>query len=124
MRPEHRFSKAIQKELESIGWLVFSIETGPTMRGIPDLYAAKKKATGWVELKIVTPHQEREPRTPIQIKRQAEMRGQGVKVLNAHDIRDSRDNNCGYKLYIGLEPILYPTLHDLAKAIAAFLENN
>ena len=122
MRPEHRFSKELQKALVLKGCLVLPIETGPTNRGVPDLYIAKKGRSLWCELKVVSPKQEKEPRTAIQIKRQAEMQGHGIPVLNAHDVRDAKDFNVEYRLTaLTLTPLV--TIYDLASAIVSILED-
>ena len=121
MRPEHRFSKTLQKALEGQGCLVLPIETGPTNRGVPDLYVAKQGASLWCELKVVSPKQEKEPRTAIQIKRQAEMIKHGIRVLNAHDIRDSKDLNVGYRVGRNADTFVPETIYDLAHAIAILL---
>ena len=123
MRPEHRFSKSLQQALEGQGCLVLPIETGPTNRGVPDLYIAKHGRSLWCELKVVSPKQEKEPRTAIQIKRQAQMRGHGVRVLNAHDVRDSKDFNVEYRLGVEAAPVPFPTIFDLARAITERLES-
>lgn len=122
MRPEARFSKELVKALEGKGCLVLPIETGPTNRGVPDLYVARKGNSLWVELKVVTPHQQKDPRSAIQIKRQTQMLGAGLTVLNAHDVRDNRDRNVEYRLTdLPHSPLI--TIFDLAEAIAPFLEN-
>ena len=119
-RPEHRFSKDLQKVLDAKGCLVLPIETGPTMRGVPDLFVARRGQSLWVELKVVAPKQEKEPRTAIQIKRQAQMQAHGVTVLNAHDVRDSKDFNVEYRLGIHAP---FVTIYDLVNAIVATLES-
>lgn len=121
-RPEHRFSKDLQKALEGFGALVLPIETGPTNRGVPDLYIARRGHSLWCELKVVTPHQVKDPRSAIQIKRQNQIMYHGVRVLNAHDIRDANDFNQGYHL-IPEGVIKLQTLNELAVAIIAHLEH-
>ena len=96
-RPEHRFSKDLQKVLDTRGCLVLPIETGPTNRGVPDLYIARHGASLWVELKVVSPHQTKDPRSAIQFKRQMQMKAHNITVLNAHDVRDSKDFNVEYR---------------------------
>jgi hypothetical protein len=127
-RPEHRFSKDLVKALEAQGCYVIPIETGPTQRGVPDLYIAKRRVHDftqqmWVELKIVSPKQEKEPRSAIQIKRQKEMQAAGLRVLNAHDVRDSKDLNIEYRLSTLTPHEKILTIHDLASAIINLLEN-
>lgn len=121
-RPEHRFSKDLQKELESLGALVWAIETGATNRGLLDLYIAKRGASLWCELKVVTPHQVKDPRSPVQIKKQKQLMSHGIRALNAHDVRDSSGINHGYHL-IPEGVIKLQTLHELALAIIAHLEH-
>ena len=118
MRPEHRFSKELTRALESLGCLVLPIETGPTNRGVPDLYIAKSGDSLWCELKVVAPKQTKEPRSPIQIKRQAEMVRHGVAVVNARDIRDGNDKNHGYHL----DSAVLNNITELALFITNFLE--
>jgi hypothetical protein len=122
MRPEHRFSKDLRKTLGEYGCLALAIETGPTNRGVPDLFVAKHGASGWIELKIIAPHQRKEPLTAIQIKRQAEMKTFGVLVLNAHDVRDAQDRNVEYRLLWphGLQES-FVTLYELAEQISSIL---
>jgi hypothetical protein len=116
MKPEHRFSKDLRKALEARSCLALAIETGPTNRGVPDLFVAKHGNTGWVELKIVAPHQRKEPLTAIQIKRQEQMKSFGVLVLNAHDVRDAQDRNVEYRLlWPRVKPVI--TIYELAEQI-------
>ena len=91
------------KALEVEGCYVIPIETGPTQRGVPDLFISKHKDVRdgrylWCELKIVSPEQIKEPRSAKQVIRQNEMRRARIRVLNAFDVRDSKDNNCGYRI--------------------------
>jgi hypothetical protein len=120
MRPEHRFSKDLRKALEARSCLALAIETGPTNRGVPDLFVAKRGLSGWVELKIVAPHQRKEPLTAIQIKRQTEMKSFGVLVLNAHDVRDAQDRNVEYRLIWKEAPPVI-TIYELAEQIDLLL---
>ena len=121
MRPEHRFSKELTKTLEAYGVLVLSIETGPTNRGVPDLFIAKQGASLWIELKVVSPLQQKEPRTAIQIKRQSEMINAGLRVLNAHDVRDAKDFNVEYRLKGSTPHSNFITIYGLASAILSVL---
>ena len=122
MRPEHRFSKALKAALEGMGVLVLPIETGPTNRGVPDLYIALNGRHAWVELKVITPGQKKEPRTAIQVKRQAEMIHHKIRVFNAHNVRSAQDMDLGYRLDIhpGQE---YRFVYDLARGLADLLES-
>jgi hypothetical protein len=121
LRPEHRFSKDLTKALEAYGCLVLSIETGPTNRGVPDLFIAKQGRSLWIELKVVSPKQEKEPRTAIQIKRQSEMIAHGVRVLNAHDVRDAKDFNIEYRLLGSTPHSNFLSTYGLADAILSVL---
>ena len=121
MRPEHRFSKSLQQALEGQGCLVLPIETGPTNRGVPDLYIAKHGRSLWCELKVVSPKQMKEPRTAIQIKRQAQIVSHGIGVINAQDVCDSHNINVEYKLIEANS--VFKTVYDLARAITERLES-
>ena len=137
MRPERRFSKDFVPYLEAGGCYVIPIETGATQTGVPDLYVSMKGIQYavnivaadakhlWIELKVVTPFQKKDPRRPAQVKRQREMRKNGIRVITVADVRDSRDNNCGYRvLHEGGQQAEYIEISTLANYILGILENS